>query len=290
MWEQSYSPKYQITERSLRQHLFDDPHILSDGTLVNPNTGGWVSAKVPQTPPAWASMPTTTGWIGALASPDRAEQEDLLTFAETALRAAGIKTVLFGGDPRHLYPGVPQEELWLARLLAAHGFEPCGEAWDLWGGIDELSRTEIPASVGPATVADEPALKRFLEREFPGRWMADTLHRLEVEDDPSFAVVMREGDEIVAFTHASHTGQRFLQPNLHFHCLQHPNPGGIGPVGVAASHRGQGLGRVIMEASIEVLRQVGVSGICVDWTGLLDFYGLFGFKPYAKYLMFKKDL
>jgi predicted N-acetyltransferase YhbS len=34
---------------------------------------------------------------------------------------------------------------------------------------------------------------------------------------------------------------------------------------------------------------MGVRGCVVDWTGLLDFYGKFGFKPFRQYQILEKD-
>jgi predicted N-acetyltransferase YhbS len=257
--------------------------------LLDPATGAWVSAKVPGDPPAWEAMDPKTGWIGAVAG-SADEVPGLLDAAEEALHRAGMEAVVFGGDPRHIYSGVPEEETWLAEALSRREYERGGNVYDLYAPIEQIPGGAAGPGAGPAGPEDVPALLAFLEREFQGRWLADTRHRLAVEADPSFCIIVREGAEVVAFAHASHLGRRFLQPALNFHLGMGKNPGGVGPVGVARAHRGRGLGRLVMRAAIEALRSAGVDGISVDWTGLLDFYGKFGLRPWAIYASYRKRL
>jgi predicted N-acetyltransferase YhbS len=41
----------------------------------------------------------------------------------------------------------------------------------------------------------------------------------------------------------------------------------------------------VLDAGLRRLRDAGIAGCVIDWTGLLDFYGKFGFHPYRKYEM-----
>lgn len=214
----------------------------------------------------------------------------LLDRAEHELRSVGIREVFFGSDPFHVYPGPPEEETWLLDLLAARGYELGETVYDLHAPVDTLPVRLPHPEAGPVKASEVEGLLAFVASEFPGRWLFETEHRLRVEDDPSFAVAVRDAGRIVAFVHASTLQHRHLTGNLNFHLSLGGNPGGIGNVGVAASHRGTGLGRAVMEAAIEVLRAKGVTGISVDWTGLLDFYGKLGFTVRTSYRTCRKSL
>lgn len=264
--------------------------MVPESCLIHPPSGAWVTTKVPLDTPTWEGMRAEVGWISALAASEPAVAHALLDEAETALREAGMREVHFGSDPNHVYPGPPQEETWLIELLASRGFELGETVYDLYAPIDALPVRLVHNEAGPVTAGEVEGLLEFVSHEFPGRWLAETEHRLRVEDDPSFAVVVREAGRIVAFVHASTLQHRHLAGNLNFHLSLGSNPGGIGNVGVAASHRGRGLGRAVMEAAIEVLRAKGVTGISVDWTGLLDFYGRLGFAPRTSYRVCCKRL
>jgi len=45
-----------------------------------------------------------------------------------------------------------------------------------------------------------------------------------------------------------------------------------------------------MNASLMQLKLHGVRGCMIDWTGLIDFYGKFGFKPYRQYQILEKEI
>lgn len=267
-WNRSYSSKFAISPRVLTQHLADG--------FVDPTDGSFVSFRGPI---------GAHGWIGAVASPDIGRVEELLSLAEDRLWTAGAERITFGGDVRHVYPGVPVEEKWLIPTLVARGYQVTGMAYDLLAEVGDLPICEWPPGVRRAEPRDYGLVLGFLEAEFAGRWLTDTEHRLKIEESYRWLVLMEEDGEIVAFAHASAEEDRFLSPNLNFALGIGGRVGGIGPIGVAAKRRGTGLGRRMMVAGIEALREDGCGSICIDWTGLLDFYGKFGFLPYTKYVM-----
>lgn len=70
-----------------------------------------------------------------------------------------------------------------------------------------------------------------------------------------------------------------------------PAPWGqLGPIGVAAASRGQGLGAALLDFGLRRLAADGVRGCVIDWTTALDFYAHFGFKPLRAYRVLIKDL
>ena len=62
------------------------------------------------------------------------------------------------------------------------------------------------------------------------------------------------------------------------------------PSASARTRRGKGYGAALLDGGLRYLKDAGIAGCVIDWTGLLDFYGKFGFKPYREYLMLGKAL
>ena len=50
------------------------------------------------------------------------------------------------------------------------------------------------------------------------------------------------------------------------------------------------MGLAFLDAGLHYLHSRGVAGCVIDWTGIVDFYGKFGFKPSRAYWMFGKTL
>jgi predicted N-acetyltransferase YhbS len=88
----------------------------------------------------------------------------------------------------------------------------------------------------------------------------------------------------------NHWRSSWLGPNVYWHRLLGEHYGGLGPIGVSASHRGRGLGLALLCHSVAHLRDLGVRRMCIDWTNLLDFYGKIGFAPWKEYVHVGKTL
>lgn len=201
------------------------------------------------------------------------------------MRACGVQTVRFGSDPDHFWPGVPVGVSWLSELLADAGFTLGSEICDLGRDLDDyspLGRAEaLGASVSRCNPADVPALGRFLNVEFPGRWEADTL-RKATEDPCDIFILLVDGcvqGFAVTQTPRSkrpHAGAVFRSELGFDWCV-------LGPIGVAASLRGKGLGDALLSEALLSLREAGGRGCTIDWTVLTEFYGRHGFQPTATY-------
>ena len=126
-----------------------------------------------------------------------------------------------------------------------------------------------------------------MRRQFPGRWHFE------------FEEFLREGgriaDYFLAFSATALAGFARLtfedseRPIERFYMHRLPRPWGqLGPLGIAAESRGQGLGAALVDAALRHLHQQGVTGCLIDWTDLLSFYAKFGFGPYRQYAIFMK--
>ena len=129
---------------------------------------------------------------------------------------------------------------------------------------------------------DDQALLAMIEREFSARWLNDTRARIERGDRQDLVILRRQGIP-VAFCHAWHYRSRLLGPSVFWVRHTCERFGGIGPVGVDSSQRGQGLGlRVVVEA-LNYLASLEVEQVVVDWTSIGPFYEKCGFRSWRRY-------
>lgn len=239
-----------------------------------------------------------TGWIDAIAVVPIVQRRGigsaLLAWAEGWLRAQGCTRFRLGGSLHPFAPGYPVE-LANAAFFQKRGYaartgdsQVCDLACNLsdWQPTPRTTR-DGSTTIRPAQRGDELAIRQFFNREFPDRW------RFEFEE-----FVRERGrwsDYIVLFTERGVGGFARLtfedseRPIERFYPQRLPRPWGqLGPLGVSKDARGKGHGGALLDAALGHLRDRGVRGCVIDWTGLVDLYGKFGFKPYRWYAMMLK--
>jgi predicted N-acetyltransferase YhbS len=124
----------------------------------------------------------------------------------------------------------------------------------------------------------------FLQAEFPGRWRFDTKRYLDLGGNPDNIMILCQGERVIGFAHVYFRGGSYQGPPTYWHSLVGTHYGGLGPIGVAASVRGKGLGLALLQLSLQHLATLGVEDAVIDWTTLLDFYARAGFAPWKTYI------
>ncbi len=242
------------------------------------------------------TSPPQVGWIDAIAVLGNYQRRGigsaLLAWAEAWLRAQGCARFRLGGSLRPFAPGYPVELGNIAFFKRRGYAERIGSraTWDVARDLGDYAPRAGSAShmtLRPAQPGDEKILLEFLSREFPDRW------RYEFEE-----FVRQQGrlsDYLLWLTERGVDGFARLtfedseRPIERFYPQRLPRPWGqLGPLGVSARRRGKGFGGALLDAGLVCLRDRGVRGCVIDWTGLLDFYGKFGFKPYRQYAIMTK--
>jgi len=169
---------------------------------------------------------------------------------------------------------------------------PDGEhVWDVARDLrDYASPAAVQACdavISPAQPGEEEALLAFLWREFPAGWHWEFQEFLREHGRLSDYVLLRTGRGVEGFCQT--TFEDSLRPLDRFFPHRLPRPWGqLGPIGVSRDARGLGYGAALLDAGLCLLRERGVAGCVIDWTGLLAFYGKFGFEPYRRYAMLVK--
>jgi GNAT superfamily N-acetyltransferase len=303
IWNVACGQALAITEHFAAFNLRPAPGVTQQGWLVVEDNWAqaFVLASFVDGYPALAAP--DHGWIDALVVASAAQRQGLgsrlLTAAENWLRQQGRTQATVGASLRPFAPGVPAE-LGTARFFVRHGYsdlDAAGEAriaYDLAADLSSYrppsTLREVPAAVRPAQRGQEALLLAFLQAEFPGRWHYEAERLLRHDDG-------RIGDYMLLWTEGGVQGACLLtfpdsaRPIERYYPYSLPKPWGqAGSIGVSASLRGQGYGSYLLDASLRRLHDNGINGCVIDWTGLLDFYGRFGFTPLRSYIQLHKRI
>lgn len=242
------------------------------------------------------TSPPEMGWVDAIAVTPSAQRQSvgsaLLSWAEGWLCEQGCRAVRLGGSLRPFVAGYPVE-LANDSFFRQRGYSERidgGAVWDAARDLIDYVPSRLPnhVEIRPVRPGEENALLQFLRREFPNRWRFEFEEFLRQNGRLSdyFLLVTERG--IDGFAHLTLGDSLYPMDRFYPHRL--PRPWGqLGPIGVIADARGKGFGGVLLDAALQHLRERGVCGCVIDWTGLVDFYAKFGFKPYRKYVILIKS-
>jgi len=283
---------------------------------LHPATGGCLAARlaVQEGQPVGMVIATTLpdqssvaakelGWVEALAVHPNAQHQGiasaLLDWAEQWLLDQDCQAAALGSGLRPFVPGVPVE-LETAPFFVQRGY--MGDSLDAptdeqtWDVAHDLSRYRSPVTVRsldavarPAQPNDKDAILQFLYREFPGRWCFEFQENLRAGGRISDCMALwteRGVDGCCMLTF-----EDSVRPIERFYPYRLPRPWGqLGSIGISADRRGHGYGAFLLDAGLRRLHDNGINGCVIDWTGLVDFYGKFGFTLYRRYLQLHKVL
>jgi predicted N-acetyltransferase YhbS len=295
LWNAACGPDLALTERGVAFNT----QAVTGGSQVGRFAlvdGRPVAGVLASTLPGdTAAVPEDMGFIDALVvHPEQQHQglgTILLKWAEAWLARQGCVRVRTGASIRPFVPGVPVAlgtEPFFRRL----GYDnPPDHVWDVAADLAEYrspAASEQPAcTVRPCTPGEAPALLRFFQREFPGRWRFEFEESLRHGSRPSDYLVLLTERGIDGFAHTTWEDSYWPLDRVYPHRLPRPWAQ-LGPLGVSADLRGQGYGQVLIDGALRHLALAGVRGCVIDWTHLVDFYAKFGFAPYRKYVMLQK--
>jgi len=161
----------------------------------------------------------------------------------SALLADSNASVIAAEPGNYFTPGVWVEDEASCGFFRARGFVEQSATWNL----SVLGR---PRTSYDVLRPSDGALQSFVEREFGKAW--------------AFEAAKARG-AFITEDHGIITGFAVYEAN-------NRGLGTFGPTGVARSHRGRGLGCVLLLASLAALRDLGYERVIIPWTDALDFY------------------
>lgn len=300
LWDKFHSPRFRVDAELLQANTVGSPVFDWGASCIHWENGvptGFVAVKRSPAPGLYSGPDQDTYHLSAIAFLEPALGVDLLSYSKRVIAQRGAFALLFGQDTRHFFPGCPCDLPVLCNFLTVEGFEEQPEVFDLERDLQnyhpspalETALAAWPggsgqgkASVRTLTDNDVAALASHLQSEFPGRWQYDVLQKVGIEG-PETVCGLFEGSELCGFaliqdsTHKLPAGGAVWRGALGSHW------GSLGPIGVAKSRRGTGLGTALLSASLLELQRRGCRQTIIDWTTLDRFYGAQGFEVTRRY-------
>ncbi|MEM7736710.1 MAG: GNAT family N-acetyltransferase [Deinococcota bacterium] len=297
LWNAYLERDHPLTMRLLEQSL--EAHTVADWFVLAVAAGevvGFVWAK-----PAgwWASTTTKAHLCGLAVVPAHCHQgigSTLWKTLVTRLSAAGIQHFRIAAEPKHLLAGIPQvasQDTW--RFLQARGVTWGGLEHDLLVDLRHIPDTNLAEGYQLIPIThDHPQgehLLALMAQEFPGRWQAEVSERVErgltvlalMQEQPQLSLV---GFACV-FLADDATRHGYLGPSLNWAMSlskeMMATTAGLGPIGMAASQRGKGLGLGLLTACLDYLKTQGTTHTIIDWTDLVTFYARVGARVWRSY-------
>jgi GNAT superfamily N-acetyltransferase len=285
LFKECFPEEFLVSEEHLANSTFYDQQLCPEATLCirKEDTKELLGAIICKESEETNSELPNYAWITALfikpKYQNRGYGRRLYRAAEKALKKIAISKIYVGQDYHNLFSGIPAPDDQKLAFFQNLGFIINSENhYDLASEITynvQIDRFDTSPFEGRFTaealkLSDKQRLYRFLDDEFPGRWKEQVEDYLENSGDPEEIIVLkdRKDQEIRGF------------------CKIHVNvdgTGGLGPIGIAKSIRGNQVGDFILQQSLLHLRSRRGKNIGIDWTILKDYYGKFDFKPVRIY-------
>lgn len=294
---------YAINSNIIKEKIFNSPDFFNIGSFIayqNTSPVGFICSKTCSNS---LKNYETCAHICLFAVDKNFQRKGigtlLLNSCIESLKAKNIKEIIVGQDLDNIFSGVPdfnladRESNGTVQFLEHHGFKVSeGKNFDMVNDLSNynfnLSNLKINLSTEFSTVTatknDIPSLKAFLEKEFPGRWVYEisrTFNTKELEH----VLILKSNEEILGFCRI-----RFSFDTSYNDFYIGKSCGALGPIGVAKSARGKGLGNRILYDSLSKLKTLGAKNTNIDWTDLVDFYSQFGFKPWRSFYSAVKNI
>ena len=217
------------------------------------------------------------------------------TLAQHLLTAGGQQgaaTAEVGGGSDYLWPGIPIDLPGAVEFAHALGFKLGGTSFDLRSTAESQERAPATASllaglgvhVEPASPETVPALLALVHREFDADWHLSLTEFLSAGGSLNDLLTALDPDgAIVGFVRIHTPDSHPVGPPLFWAELRGPDAGGLGPIGVARSWRGRGLGSGLLGSAVLELARRGSTDVVIDFTDRLGFYETQGFVPWMAF-------
>ncbi len=289
-------PADPISEPKFVRQVLLDHNFRADGAAVarhDDRVVGICLSIVRHVPLENAPMDAERGYVTLMGVLPQYQRQGvgaaLLDHAEKYLRAHGRKLLMIApyspgyftcGVDVHAYEGG-------LNFFKKHGcvevYRPIAMEVPLWDWsypewLAEKRRKLESAGVRVERYRPEltiPVLE-FTAREFAGEWVRvyrEAMHRILLGDAPARVVVAHHDYKVLGVSH--HDNERF------------------GPIGVAASERGRGLGHVLMYETLSAQRLAGFRTAWFLWSDdktAARLYNAVGFREARRFALLKKEL
>lgn len=296
-WNREIGDAFPLREELWEQNTFDDLNLMEEACVAFAEDGelaGFIVAKR-LLEVSEAAMQPDVGWISCLLVGRQSRRQDLgerlLRHAEDHFAQAGVREIRLGQDPWHFFPGIPAEDAETADWFERRGYRREYVESDLLREVSGQSAYQLTNPTEHFRVLEReelPELVAFLAQQFPGRWHYEALRYLETgAGGEEFIGFYIEGS-LKGFCRINDSGSPLIAQNVYWAPLFTCELGGIGPLGIDRSVRGQHFGLDLVKAAANELMGRGSEAIIIDWTGLVPFYEKLGFRVWKQYITMAK--
>jgi len=172
---------------------------------------------------------------------------------------SGRHSCLFGSEAGNYFtPGVPLSIQPAVAFAERSGFTSLSETINMRVSLQsnpKLDEKFVDRKIVIERASDPDLLLAFVESTFGSIWRFEVSRALEATPATVFVAIRKTA--IVGFS-AHEANNRGL--------------GTFGPAGVAPAARGQGIGRLLLLASLGDLRELGYDSAIIPWTDSVAFY------------------
>lgn len=228
----------------------------------------------------------------------------LVAKAEESLQENRVRLIHLGSDPYHFFPGIPLNFKSARTFFQRHGYIEETQSFDLKCDLSKLNLQRMITVKSLEIVQEDRysieffqkedfiSLKRFFEKNFPGRWYEETVELIEQTGQYKDLIILKDNElkTIIGFCRIYTKESGIIGPSVYWRKLLGDSYGGLGPIGIDADYRKKGLGLTFLYHSLEILQKRNVKNTCIDWTVLIDFYGTFNFLPWMTYIHTNKKI
>lgn len=303
-WNHCHGAFFQIRECDLRWNIQEQDYLTYQ---LGESAGVPILWAVATEKGIAHGIPARTWWLSLYGQIPAGKEVEFVRGIKTLAEMQEKTRISIGADEFHFLPGVPESEAEgssLKRALIAEGFQGV-DAVDFLGRLDtEPVQKSIVESekrlqqegwsfVEVNTPELLSLLDSFLCKEFPGRWYREFRFWRERSDATRAAWGLLLGptgplgfaryairSRVLPLEKGWNPGA--LRLSLHEGKVS-ASDGCLGPIGVASSERGKGIGRVLLGVTLSTLCRNNAEGLCIDWTQAYNYYMPLGFEPARKY-------
>lgn len=291
LWTKNFSNEFHMTENVIKNRIFEDEDLFKEGSFVLLFAGEIKGIVVTKISKRELTEYENCAWISVLLIDAEIRNTGwgtkLLAMAENALKNIGTKKIIIGGEMNNFFSGIPSPTLNKIKFFEDRGYLINNENhFDLIADVSKLDFEKFNIKMNNSSTfktvqySEEyfKKLVEFFDETFPGRWKYEVMEYISTGRELKNILIMLKDDKIIGFCKIFINNFESENDNLYG-----KNYGSLGPIGIRAEFRGNGVGNRILKDSLNTLKARGAHNVLIDWTILKDFYGQFGFQPLRIY-------
>lgn len=302
LWNREIGSEFPMREALFKQNSVEDESVFGPASsfILNDHNEciGVLVAKCTQSEETKQLLAKDIAWIQCLLIDStfrrRGLGSELLEKAEAALFNTGVKKIALGRDPFHYFPGIPSTMTETRAWFERRGYSCIKTVVDFMRSEKGRDIEPLPSfeatTFSILTLDDKERFLAFMHGTFPGRWEYEAIKYFQLGGTGREYVVIKKEDDIIGFCRINDPDSPIIAQNVYWAPHFDGKLGGIGPLGVDRTYRGQGYGAGVVQAAMTTLKKRDVDYLLIDWTEHIEFYQKFDFKIIWKYDQLEKNL